>query len=444
MSELDTCVLRMTGTNYEIKVWDHLTLHSSFMVPCDELSFTISDEDQTLATELLVPGAPLQLTVNGKPQFTGYLDKKRTSVSRNGGTVITCSARDILGPVINSNVAPKIRFSGNETLLDFVVAVLVPLGIKTIYNDGSLNVNLQTGAAQKPKLSSASVSAQLPKASLASDGSITNEFETVTATSKSNSAKTDLKTLKIKQLKPHDGEGAYQFVDRILKRLGYRMWAAADGSGVIIDKPDFTSKPTHTLIHSRTSETTNIESAELHQDWESQPSCFVATGVGGTEANLDRRSLAVVCINELVGTDANGEPLQEIKNIIATYPGAVVLPLRKQLIPDRKGFAESLIARPMFGKDKDAHTADQLAAFARREMSARQHKAFQLKVTITGLSLDGVPFAPNTNVIVKDDVLGISKTLWVMEREFEKTREGTRTSITLVLPFTVDLTGSST
>lgn len=433
-SELDSVVIRLLGTGYEIKSWDHMSLHSSFMVPCDELSFSLSGEDLVLAQEQIAAGAQVEVAINDRLQFSGYIDKKHTRYSRSAGSTLDVVCRDILGPVVNSNVDSKIRFSQTMTLLDVLAAVLVPFGIKTIYNDGSLNVSISSGAKAKPKLTSSDISVQIPKETLQKDGTVSSQYETVKAKAMTGS-RPALSSLKINQLKPHAQEGAYAYCERMLKRFGLRMYAAADGSGVIVDSANFNQSPIFSLKHSKSEAKGNIKSADLSVDWECQPSCVVATGFGGTESSQDRRGLTVIMVNELVGTSENGEILPEIKNIIASRKGAKVLPLRKELIPSRKGFAARLVARPMFVKDDESRTIDQLVRSAMRMMAEKQHKAFHLKYQVQGLTQDGKPFTTNAVCEVNDEILGVTIPLWILEREFQKGRtSGTETNLTLVLP----------
>jgi prophage tail gpP-like protein len=219
----------------------------------------------------------------------------------------------------------------------------------------------------------------------------------------------------------------------MLKRFGLRMWAAADGSGVIIDHANFSQAPVQTL------DGTQVESAELTIDWEAQPSCIIAEGLGAMDAALDRRPMTVVMVNELTGTDPQGNILPDIQTIISTFPGVTVLPLRPQLFPARADFYASQVTRPMFVKDDQARTVDQLSYFVRREMANRQNKAFHLRYTVPGATYQGKPWAINSIVQVSDPNLELDLPLWVMEREFECSRDGSRTHLTLIRPYTLAL-----
>lgn len=437
-SELDTVVLRLPNTSTEIQRFEHYRVTSRYLTPCDQFEFTLGDEDLDAALEALVPGTPVEIAVNDRLVMTGAIDNRTIASSRHGGTVLHVVGRDILGAVVSSNVDPSFKFSESLSVLDVAAAVLAPFGIATIYNDGSLNVNVMTGRGQKGKPASESASVQLPKLELADDGTITTTYATVSVSQVGN--KESLKTLKLQQIKPHFGEGAYEYLERIVSRFGMHAFASADGSGVVIDEPDFTSPAQYAVKRSRVSADSNVEQGHVELDLDSQPSCIFAQGVQSGLFSEPKSTLQVIMVNELVGTDESGRPLPEVQNVIARYKGAKVLPLRSELVPTRKAFNDRLIARPMFLKDDESRSIAQLELFVRRKMAERQHKALTAKYTISGHTQRDVPWSVDTMVSVQDEVAGVAENLWILERTFEKSRHGgTTTTITCVRPFTLEL-----
>lgn len=437
-SELDVLTVRIPDAGIEITDIESIKVSSNVLVPTDTFSFTVDIDDPT-TTNLLTPGTRVEIAVNDRLCLTGYIDKKTINTGGRG-TVCTIDGRDIMGGVVDSSVNPKLRFGETMTAADVFASVLNPFGIGTLYNDGSLNVNIQTGATQKPKLSTQQVTVQIPKQTLASDGTIATAYNSEPV-KLVNGKNPSLKTVQLSALKPHEPEGAYSYMDRVAKRLGLRIYAAADGSGIIVDAPDFSQPPTHHLVHSLTdTNANNVIDGSCSFDLAGQPGCIVARAFGGLDASLDRKQNVVIVINELAGCDQNGQPLQAIKDILAQYKSARVVALRPQLKSFRSGYANALVARPLFLKDDESRNIDQLEGFARREMAQHQNKALHLKYTVEGLSQDSKPFAPNTMVSVKDDVFGIDTNMYVLEREFHKAREGgTITNLTLCLPYTIAL-----
>src|SRR5688572_2528093 len=112
-----------------------MRLQASMLTPCDAFTCDVLVDAEEAA--VLLPGMKVQFAINGRPQLTGYIDKRSVRSSR-GGTEVTISGRDILGPVVDATMDPKVKFIDTMTLADLVASVLVGFGITTIYNDGSL------------------------------------------------------------------------------------------------------------------------------------------------------------------------------------------------------------------------------------------------------------------------------------------------------------------
>jgi prophage tail gpP-like protein len=438
-SEFDTITVRLPDAGIEITDIESIEMHSAVLTPTDTYRFTVDFADPA-TVQLLNPGARIEIAVNDRMQLTGFVYKKTITVGSGGGTKVSIEGRDIMGDVVDANVNPRLIIGETMTVADVFASVLKPLNIGTIYNDGALNVNLQTGVTQKPKLTTQNVTVQIPVESVKPDGTVNTDYsqEPVKLV---NGHPPSLKTLQLSAVKPHQGEGDYQYLDRTAKRFGLRIHAAADGSGIIVSAPDFTTAPTHTFVHSLTTpDQNNVLEGSVTLDFGGQPGCIVASMQGAMDATQDRTWIYVIMINELVGTDANGQPLQAIKDILAQYPSARVLKLRPQLQSFRKTFADSLVPRPLFVKDSESRNIDQLEGYVRREMAQHQNKALHLRYTVSGLAQNGNPYATNTMVTVKDEVFGIDTNLYVFEREFHKARgQRTMTHLTLCLPYTVAL-----
>jgi prophage tail gpP-like protein len=436
-SELDSLRVAVPdlGLGVELTSVESFTLQSSVLTPADAWHLTLDGDAE--GADLLVPGLQIQFFVNDKPQLYGTIDRVNVTAGK-AGTQVTLSGRDLMGLVVDAVMMPTFRVTETMTLGDVMAAALVPLGVTRIYNDGSINVSVQTGIAMASKPSTQAITVQVPTATLQADGTLGTTYES-SSSSLVTTSKPGLTTLKLNAAKPHQGEGVHAFLDRLLKRFGLRMYAMADGSGIVVDRPDFTTTPTHSFIHSLTStDANNIEEGNVTYDLVSQPSCIVAFGTGAPEGDLTPTTMRVICINELAGTDINGQPLKSVQDVITRYKGAKVLPMRPQLLASRKLFATNLTSRPMFEKDDESHTTDQLANFARRKMAERMHKALHLNYEAEGWSLDGVPFAINTNVSVSDDRFKIHGPLYTLDREFMKSRSGTNSRITLALPYSID------
>ena len=432
-SEVDTVTLSLPAYQKEITTWESYSLNKRFLTPTDAWTFVVDTADASLAT-ILVPGAEVQLSVNGAPQCTGYIDKRRIEASESG-TRITISGRDILGPVVDATVDPAFAFAASTTLVTFLAALLAPFGITTIYNSDLYNYQVLTGwpAGVHKASGGSTVTAQnLGGASIVGS----------TVSVDTQPTRPDLHTLQLTQAKPHAGEGVYAYIDRMLRRLGLTLWAMADGSGVVVDVPNYAGDATQQQIRHKTDASSASNTVEpgssVDFDLSEQPSVIVATGFGSGQ-DTQKSKLRVIMINELTGLDDSGDPLPDILAIKARYPSAVVLPLRSQLKALTRPQGDPKINRPFFLKDDESKNLQQLEAFVRREMGRRQQKALTCNYVVKGHTSDGThPWSVNTMTTVDDDVFGVSEPMWIVERTFSKTfGSGTRTAMKLIRPNTL-------
>lgn len=374
-SEFDTITVRLPGLGYEFKNVQRVSIDNQFLRPCSGFQLEIDDSDPIVTNELLIPGARIDVLINGTIQLSGYIDSRSRRYSR-GGSAIEVRGRDILGPLVDGCLDPKIQSQPGKTVLDVVSQIAKMFGV-TVANPGALSKPLPS--KQRPKC----------------------------------------------------GEGAYQYLERLLKHQGLHAWAAVDGSGLVVSAPDFDSPPLYSLS------TTDVEDGRSETNYGDQPACIVAVGHGG-QKDVAKAALKCIVINELVGTDESGSPLPEVQTIIDRYKGAKVLPMRPSLQSMRGTFA-ALVARPVFLFDDSSKTISELEKFARRAMAEHQKKALRVEYTIPGLSRGGQVWSVNTSVAIDDPRLGLNQTLWIESVRAEKSPGGTRTHLTLILPRTLEL-----
>jgi len=219
------------------------------------------------------------------------------------------------------------------------------------------------------------------------------------------------------------------------------MWAAADGSGVIVDAPDYVTAPIHKLTRRFNGQgVNNVEDGFRSINAEVQPSCLLTVGQS-SGSDMAKIRLKCIAINELVSVYPDGSISADVQDIIARYPGIKVLPLRKQLIPTTDRVVSRRKPVPVFLKDDESKSLEQLAAFTRRRLSEKQREYFSVTYTVKGHTYgEQYPYAINTNVEVEDDYLDIYENLWVQSRTFTKSRGGgTKTELQLIRPFTLEL-----
>jgi prophage tail gpP-like protein len=365
------------------------------------------------------------------------------SANRDTGVVYKISGRDFLGPVVSASVDPKTRIASNQTVSDFLAGVLAPFGLSKIYMGDIEDMSIITGyahgrgGAQTRTSVVKEVTGRTPVNSTRAELTYTSK----TVTQVISYDRPDLKKIPLDQLKPKLGDGAMQVIERLLSRLSLVMWAAADGSGVIVDRPRFDREPVHRLVRKFDGgDENNILDGTKDVNGEVQPSCVVAVGQS-SGADMAKTRLKCVAVNELVAVYPGGALAPSVLATIANYPGIRVLPLREQLIPPTDRIVGRRKPVPMFVKDDESKTLEQLVAFARRKLAEKQRAYLSVTYSVKGHAYDGrFPWAVNTMVDVDDDFLGVHEPLWCMSRTFSKSRRGgTTTEVRLIKPYTLEL-----
>jgi len=345
-----------------------------------------------------------------------------------------------LGPVVSASIDTKVRITSNQYVSDFLSLVLSPFGISKVSVGDENNYSVVTGFLKgQGGRTTSTVQVKEAASRTSSDGKATIVYNTKNVTQVVSRNRPDLKKIPLDQLKPKIGDGAMQVINRLLSRLGLAMWAAADGSGVIVDSPDWDTAPIHRLVRHFDDPRNNVIEGRKSINAEVQPSCLIAVGQS-SGSDMAKIKLKAVAVNELVAVNPDGTLAKHVQDTIANYPGIKVLPLRKQLIPSTNRIVSRRKPIPMFLKDEESKSIDQIAAFVRRKLSEKQKQYQTMTYVVTGHAYNGHPWAINTNVEVDDDYLGVHETMWVMSRVFKKSRgAGTITELQLIKPFTLAL-----
>ncbi len=395
LPEKDVVVVRLIDTpKAVIDTWLDYRVDSNFMTPTDGWSMTVAVEG--LAKNVrdgLVPGAELQLTVNGKTQLSGYINQITRDASRDRGVTLNLQGCDKLGPVVDSCADPTVQFKASQTLLDVLERVLGPYGFYSFKIDNDENTSVLSGTSQGTK------------------------------TSKKGKP---LKSVVLHQLRPHANEGAFAFAARIAQRHGLWIWLAANGKDVIVGTPTYAKRALYSLRRTSTGPN-NILDGSVTQNLGEQPSIIVADGFSGGSEFGHGRIRALV---ENPALDVNNSAIvakwkaQGATNVVIPYAG-----------PKMK----SKTARPLYLHDDDSKTQEQLDNFVRREMSLRLRHSLSARYTVYGhTSEKGAIWSVDTMVNVNDQVGHLNEPLWILGRTFAKSRSGgSTTELELIRPHTL-------
>ncbi|WP_437767187.1 hypothetical protein WMF27_20495 [Sorangium sp. So ce281] len=461
-SALDQVVLRLPDEGIEIRNWTSYRFTQNFQIPTPAWSFTLppsvagggyssfDDPEPTGASgpgkELLTgiqTGARVEISLNDRLQCTGYIEKVTSEVTPNGGTLYTIEGRDILGPVVDACIDPAYKFTSGSTILDCILGVLAPFGIDTVYTTDDLNVSVITGLPKGASGTRQKVKVKIPKRVARADGTIELQYDTKDSTVVVDARRRDLRRITVKQIKPKMGEGVFAFLDRILRRFGLMIWAAADGSGVVVDAATFdTSTMIHRITHRNgLTDENNVLTGSVVRDVTGQPSLIVGFATGGGQA-ADKTRNKVIMVNELVAyeydADLNLKPIDLVQDIKARYKGAKVIPPREEVIGLE--FLGKHRPAPMFIKDDESYDMEQLESFIKRKMAELQQKSLVATYEVAGHTYRNCPWAVNTMVDVFDEVQDVMEPMWCVEKTFKKSRAGgTTTTIKLIRPKTFQI-----
>ena len=433
--------------------------HEDYLTPVDAGTFTLAgDELSEAELRAILPGARIEVSIDDHVQTVGYLDEIHVHVDSRGGTVVTFEFRNWLSPAVDSHVDPQTKLKASMSVVDLLVAVFDPFGVRVLSASNDANRNVITGllpGAGSPLVQSAPkkgwtlldwapdatnpAGANAPK--ISGSRATTTQSNTVGSTGGFHGVPTSkkgkpLKGFLLHELKPYPNEGAFGFADRVCKRFGLCLRPAADGQTLVVGQPDFDQDPLYALYHKvdDTSIHNNVIESTVVRSRRDQPSIIFGSGFGGG-GEFAKSPLKGMVINPMISDGANlNAP------IINAYPTVKPVLLSSALIDAaiRSYPIPDVLARPLYLVDRDAHHQDELDAFLRRELAVRMRKSLMGRYTIEGHKLNGRPIAVNTIVSVDDDRSNLHVPLWIQSRRFSKTRAaGTRTELSGILPGTM-------
>jgi prophage tail gpP-like protein len=215
--------LRLRRANIDLTSWERYSFNSNFLQPSDAFSFTVGAEkldDQT--KDALQVGAEVQLILNGQTQADGYIDGITVSASPSGGVEYQIDGRDRLSRAVDSNADPTLTFKASMSLLDVLKKIFGPFGWSSdehFIEDNDANIGVLSGTPSEA---------------------------TGSRTAKKHFGEV-LKSTKIHQLRPHNGEGAFAFASRLTQRHGLWIWPSSDGEQLIVSRPGFTAEPIYKI-----------------------------------------------------------------------------------------------------------------------------------------------------------------------------------------------------
>lgn len=201
--------------------------------------------------------------------------------------------------------------------------------------------------------------------------------------------------------KAEPGETYWQVIERYCHKLRLLPWMSPLGV-LHLGRPDYITPPVATLMHGATLATqglTNVLEATYSSSLTGRFSQVTVVGQAAGGGSL----FASPSMGQVTG--------------VATDPTLLALGLNRPTVVD----------------DGEANTVAEAIDRARWEISQRTYQGEVLHYTVPGHGpVRKVLWSPNQNVVVNDEVAGVTGPWWVSKRRFVRDRsQGTRTTLEL-------------
>lgn len=354
-------------TGDEFTSWESVSIKSDYLTPCDAFELEAGADIKAIdLARKLPPGARVQLLVEGHPQLTGAVDDVSISNGRQGRRVHIVG-RDSLARIVDSNVDPRMQVSASTTIDQLCEKVLKEqFGLElSIFPHAGDAIEK---AAGKP----------------------------LGAKRKSYQAK-HKRDKPLKDVTPHDNEGAYSYLARILGHHGYWLSAAQDGQGAIVAGPEYNQPALYSLTSKYDPDNrgagrqNNVIEATFHYRGAGMPSLVYVRGAEG-------------------GAGTKGKVLGLATNNLAPMPTHV------------------------FIADRDATSKEKAERIARMFLARQMREMLTYECTVPGFSAAGAVWQVDSIVDVDDESCGVKGPMWVEARTFEKSRSGGATTKLKCIP----------
>lgn len=364
-------------------------IDADYLTSTDGFSFTLS-EASLLEDFGPLEMAPVDLVVGGASQLKGRIDI--TTVG-DKGEATTCDGRDYFSDLVECNVDPLLKLTQGMTLFDAITLAASPVGIDTVVSTDDYALrNIRTGkrvGAKKP-----------PK---------------------------DFRALKTEDLKPENGVGIYEFLNKFVARMGGTMQPTDNRKTVGVSAPNYNQEVIGEII--RTNDTSssgrnNVISGVARRDFSSFPTFAIGTGRYAKPGASSKGSVQQFDISEAA---FGFNP--EIAKIVTD-----------SIIPGRRkpGNSASLglsqVYRLLTFKDDDARNGEQLTKAVVRAVAERLKDLLVYTCTVRGHKdpRTGAVYTVDTMLDIQDRVARVSEPMWVAGRKLRfGPGEGAVTDLTL-------------
>jgi hypothetical protein len=203
----------------ELRAFESFTLRESFTDPMGSLTFTARPplSEVTAYADRLQKGNLCGVMVDGKPQAAMMIQTVRTTVSADSGVSFQVEALTPLKLLLEASVDPRVSKSlaSDAPVIDLVAEVIAPFGLGEVFADDDV-AQIRSKTGKNPR---------------------------ATATKSSG--------LKYQDASVQPNENAYQFLSRILTRLGVMLRMDSVLGSVYITAPHYDGDSLYSVAQAR-------------------------------------------------------------------------------------------------------------------------------------------------------------------------------------------------
>lgn len=350
-----------------IDAWNSLSLRDSYTDPLGELTFETTPPRKFITDyrRRLAKGELVAILVNGVSQGVFMIQSSPRKHGKHGTTFSPTCHTPLITPYQGS-VDPELTHKAptDVPLTDTILKALGPYGFRNVIADTSGSVFTVSGKTL--------------------DG---------------RAPPVVLTKLTHKESHPQEGELAYQYVARLITRLGCCLRMAPDGT-LLVGKPDYDQPPAYTLIRTLSGG--------------AGPGDYFVGDVDVMDTNDGQYSEVTV------RGMSHDDPTQTQTSLPI---GRVV---EKLLHANRPSYASTAAAyKPKFVKDKGSRDKLRATSTAKLELGLAASKAFYITGVVDGfVSTTGRIWSVDTiaHVIIEQEE--IDEDMWIAERVLTLSRGG--------------------
>jgi len=396
--------------------WDRITefdIEDDFLVPSDAWSITVvDDQDPVGLRRKFRPLEPVRLYLGERLQLIGRIDGHEGV--GGGSSALRVWGRDYLAELVDPNIDPSIRVTSGMSLADALLAGLGVFGITDIQGD--------VDAARAQKMGPVRYRTEQGDARRYIDG-LSPDTQAMAQLIPPREVRTPV-TEEVPDAKPKDNEGAFEWANRLAARAGFTIQPGTARNAVAVVAPDYRNEAAFRLAYPG-----NIKHGRARRDWGSLPTVVITSGrfvTAGLEAKGQWREVRTVgddSPSALWQTEEGRRSLQDVGVVSARLrPGSPK--------------AADLLYRPLYYRDDEAKTAEQLERSARRMLADRMRKTLEYTATMAGFSdpFTGTTYGTNVMAHVVDEVEDVNELLWIQSRRISHRDGGSSCELKLIRP----------